>query len=371
MKSSVSQTIVLDPPQPIKVEVAINSLNIQKAAGCDDISSFVSHRILLHKLLHYGIQGPAYTLIESYLSDRQQFVSVNKFESSPKPISIGVPQGSILDPLLFLIYINGLLNASSCPPRLFADDTYLIVKNSALNELEIKCNSALRNLNRWCCPNELQINPVKYNAIIISPKLNTPQPELNLLYNTANISLNDSNKYLGVILDNKLNFQLYILTLEKRESRSIGILSKLRFLFPSSTLLVFYHARTSPLPFWDSTFKTYLDKLQILQNKAIRVITNSDRRSSITPQFRNFNVLKIADLYTYEIAKLMHQYSKNMLQPCFSTFFSSLSKILDRQYRAKSKNNLYLPKFSTCLYQRSLRFQEVKIWNSFNPDLKK
>ena len=159
------------------------------------------------------------------------------------------------------------------------------------------------------CANELQINPEKSKAIIISPKLNTPQPELNLLYNTTNISLNDSCKYLDVILDNKLNFQLHILTLEKRVSRSIGILSKLGFLFPSSTLLLFYHALVHPhllyrLPIWGSTFKTYLDKLQILQNKAIRVITNSDRRSSITPHFRHLNVLKIADLYTYEIAKL-------------------------------------------------------------------
>ena len=336
----------------------------------------VSHRILLHKVLHYGIRGHAYTLIESYLCDRQQFVSVNNVESSPKPISIGVPQGSILDPLLFLIYINDLPNAISCQPRLFADDTCLIAKNSALNELEIKCNSELRNLNQWCCANKLQINPEKSKAIIVSPKLNTPQPELNLLYNTANISLNDSCKYLGVILDNKLNFQLHIFSLEKRASRSVGILSKLRFLFPSSTLLLLYHVLVHPnllygLPIWGGMFKTYLDKLQILQNKAIRVITNSDRRSSITPQFRNLNVLKIAYLYTYEIAKLMHQYSRNMLPPCFSTFFTSLSEIHDRQSRSKSQNNLYLPKFSTCRCQRSLRFQGVKIWNSLSPDLKK
>ena len=129
---------------------------------------------MLHKLLHYGIRGPAYSLIESYLSDRQQFVSSNNVESSPKPISIGVPQGSILGPFLFLIYVNDLSNATSCQPRLFADDTCLIVKNSALNELEIKCNSELRNLNRWCCANELLINPEKSKAIILSPKLNTP-----------------------------------------------------------------------------------------------------------------------------------------------------------------------------------------------------
>ena len=85
----------------------------------------VSHQILLQKLLHYGIRGPAYCLIESYLSNRQQFVSINNSASSLKSISIGVPQGSILGPLLFLIYVNDLTNAAFCQPRLFADDTCL------------------------------------------------------------------------------------------------------------------------------------------------------------------------------------------------------------------------------------------------------
>ena len=85
----------------------------------------VSHQILLQKLLHYGIRGPAYCLIESYLSNRQQFVSINNSASSLKSISIGVPQGSILGPLLFLVYVNDLTYAAFCQPRLFADDTCL------------------------------------------------------------------------------------------------------------------------------------------------------------------------------------------------------------------------------------------------------
>ena len=117
----------------------------------------VSHRILLH----YGIRGPAYTLMESYLSNRQQFVSINNVTSCSKPITIGVPQGSILGPLLFLIYVNDLPNATSCQPRLFADDTCLVLKNPTLNELETNCNLELLNLHRWCNANELQINPEK------------------------------------------------------------------------------------------------------------------------------------------------------------------------------------------------------------------
>ena len=464
MKSSVSPTTFLDPPQPIEIFNAINSLKIHKASGCDNISSFflrmgnevlapilsiyfglvfelgsfpqifktakvipifksstknlvnnyrpisllpclskvlekvienrflnffeknkifysyqygfrekrsvthalldvitqgynaieqksftalllmdlrkafntVSHRILLQKLLHYGIRGPAYTLTESYLSNRQQFVSINNVTSCSKPISIGVPQGSILGPLLFLIYVNDLPNATSCQPRLFADDTYLVLKNSTLNELETNCNLELQNLHRWCNANELQINPEKFKAVILLPKLNSPEPELDICYNTARISLSDSSKYLGVILDKKLNFQPHLLSLNKRVSRSVGILSKLRYFFPSSTLLLLYHALVLPhllygLPIWGSTYESYINKVQVLQNKAIRIITNSHWQSPITPQYRKLKVLKIADLYTYEIAKLMHQHSKNMLPTCFSNFFCPLSEVHERQ----------------------------------------
>ena len=138
----------------------------------------------------------------------------------------------------------------------------------------------------------------------------TQETELNLIYNTSNISVCESSKYLGVTIDHRLSFKLHILSLETRVSRSVGILSKLRSTFPSPTLLLLYHALVQPhlvyvLPLWGSTFKTYLSKLQILQNKALRIITKSDWRTPITSKFRNLKILKIADLYTFELAKLI------------------------------------------------------------------
>ena len=106
----------------------------------------VTHHILLHKLYHYGVRGPAHSLIESYLTSRKQFVSINNQQSCTKSINIGVPQGSILGPLLFLIYINDLSNAVSSCPRLFADDTCQVVSNPCLIELEKNCNTEMQNL---------------------------------------------------------------------------------------------------------------------------------------------------------------------------------------------------------------------------------
>ena len=103
----------------------------------------VSHKILLHKLHHCGIRGLVYALIENYLASRNQFVTFSNTSSSSKPINIGVPQGFILGPFLFLIYVSDLLNAINSTPRLFADDTCLILRQSSLSALEKACSDEL------------------------------------------------------------------------------------------------------------------------------------------------------------------------------------------------------------------------------------
>ena len=101
----------------------------------------VSHKVLLHKLHHYGILGPEYALIENYPTSRSQFVTFNNISSSTKPISIGVPQGSILNSVLFLIYINSLQNVLNSTPRLhvFVNDTFLMLRQSSMSALEKAC----------------------------------------------------------------------------------------------------------------------------------------------------------------------------------------------------------------------------------------
>ena len=192
----------------------------------------VSHNILLQKLYHYGICGPAHKLIESYLSSRYQFVSFNSTTSSSKAINIGVPQGSILGPLLFLIYINDLPNAIISKPRLFADDTCLILNNSSASALETVCNLELHNLYKSFNANKLQINPQKSAVLTISSKLNSPKLDLNINYNASPISCHESCNYLGVYIDSKMQFKTNIKLIEVKIAKAVGILNKLRFFFP-------------------------------------------------------------------------------------------------------------------------------------------
>ena len=157
-----------------KLHTAMLFMDLRKAFDT------VSHKILLHKLCHYEIRGPALSLINSYLSSRKQYVSINNVNSSSKMINIGVPQGSILGPLLFLIYVHDLFNATLTKPRLFADDTCFVISNSSPLNLELQCNLELQNLCNWCNANKLQINPEKSCILHIPSKLNSSPIDLNL-----------------------------------------------------------------------------------------------------------------------------------------------------------------------------------------------
>ena len=285
-----------------KENIAMLLMDLRKAFDT------VSHNILHQKLYHYGIRGPAHKLIESYLTSRKQFVSIDNVNSSAQSINIGIPQGSILGPLLFLIYINDLPNATFSKPRLFADDTCIMPSDSSLPNLETKCNTELNQLKNWCNTNKLQINPKKSSVLLIPSKLNSPPLNLKIYYDNSLIVCQELCKYLSMHLDSKLLFKNHIKQIEVKVAKGVGILSKLRFLFPKSTLLLLYYALVHPhllyaLPLWGCINQKYTQKLQLLQNKAIWVICNSNCFSSVTPLYFELGILKITELFKFEIAK--------------------------------------------------------------------
>ena len=232
----------------------------------------VSHETLLIILSSYGIRGVAYGLIHSYLHNRQPFVSNNHSKSDLKLTHCGVPQGSSLGPLFFLVYINDLNFALKSQPRFFADDTCLIVEGLNPEQLQIKINSELQNLHQWCCVNKLSINPSKTNIIIIPPKqTNATIPHLHLTSNGSAINIVDSAKYLGVVIDNELIFKQHIKIMEGKVARSVGILSKLKHFFPQNIMLQLYYALVHPflsygIIIWGATYPTYIKRLKSLQN---------------------------------------------------------------------------------------------------------
>ena len=184
---------------------------------------------------------------------------------------------------------------------------------------------------------------------------------MKIYYDNSLIACQESCKYLGINLDSKLLFKNHIKQIEVKVAKGVGILSKLRFLFPKTTLLLLYYALAHShllyaLPLRGCTNQKYTRKLQLLQNKAIRVICNSNSFSSVTPFYFELGILKINELFKFGIGKLMHQHSHNLLSPGISSLFTDLSTIHCRQTRSQTSKSLYLPKFSTQRCQRSIKF---------------
>ena len=209
----------------------------------------LNHNILINKLLHYGIRRTANSLFASFLSNRYQYVSLNGVKSTTKSIKCGVPQGSVLGPLLFTLYINDISNCTTCDPRLFADDTCLILHNDNLLALNNLVTDEVNAVNKWMNANKLTLNVSKSNIIVISSSNNKSKKNNNFASSsvdstTSNLTRITTNnaKYLGVTFDNCLSFKTHINTLEKTLSRAVGILAKVKPFLNKKAMLLLYYA---------------------------------------------------------------------------------------------------------------------------------
>ena len=238
----------------------------------------MNHNILSKKLEHYGIRGVALDWFKSYLNERLQYVFLNGESSIRKSITCGVPQGSVLGPLLFLIYINDLPNISKILDiYLFADDTNIYFEDESLKNLEKKVNKELDNLYLWLSVNRLSLNIDKTNFVIFHPYNKPLKYNVTIKINKKAISEKKSIKYLGVLIDSTLSWKEHVLHLSKKLSRSVGILYKLRPFVTTKIMkniyyALFYSHVVYAIEVWGSVCETTLKKIITLQNRVIRLI---------------------------------------------------------------------------------------------------
>ena len=270
----------------------------------------VNHDILCEKLAYYGFRGNCQLLIRSFLSNRQQFVSINGFDSSKLDIKCGVPQGSTLGPLLFLLYINDLQFAlKDSIASHFADDTCILYASNKSKSIETVLNCDLKLASDWLNANRISLNIDKSKLLIFKSKQRKfNKDSISIKLGGVKLIPTDNVKYLGLHLDQNLSWDIQTNQLSKKLSKANVILAKLRHFALKETLIsVYYSIFHSHVqygcPVWSLTKKENLDTITILQKKCMRIINFVPFNSHTNNMFLDNKRLKFDDLIKVEQLK--------------------------------------------------------------------
>ena len=330
----------------------------------------VDHDILFSKLSAYGVNGTSLDWFKSYLFQRKQFVEYNGAKSDMDVIRCGVPQGSILGPLLFLIYINDLADVSNLLFALmFADDSNMFLTGKDPEALISLMNEEMIKMVDWLNLNKLSLNLKKTHFMLFSRKNDNYKVTSKLLINNVVISQTEKTKFLGVIIDPHLTFQKHISYMKGKIARGIGCLRKSRPFVNEKTLKTLYNAMIYPhftycIEVWGNNYSKHLEPLMKLQNWAIHLITRTRKYDHVTPLFNRLKLMTLEKIYPYYVLLLMYKFHKNKLPFPISDMFIRNSAIHDKDLR--SKNELHVPPlFQYVLTNRCIRVTGVKLYNKF------
>uniref|UniRef100_A0A8C6LE27 Reverse transcriptase domain-containing protein n=1 Tax=Nothobranchius furzeri TaxID=105023 RepID=A0A8C6LE27_NOTFU len=329
----------------------------------------IDHSRLLQKLYQYGIRGVAHQWVRSYLDNRKQYVQINGITSELRNIAYGVPQGSVLGPKLFNLYINDLVNVSDkLGSVLFADDTTLFYSGSDINEVTHVINIELIKVKNWFDVNKLTLNLKKTNFILFNDKENI---DVILEIDNMEIQRVKEIKFLGVMIDEALSWKSHIGYIKGKVAKAIAVLYSVKFLLNSEGLLLLYNALILPylnycVEIWGTAYRTYTQPLFVLQKRAMRIIDNTHSTAPSNPLFIKYKVIKFHDLVNWRILHIMYKANKGTLPKNIQHIFEKRESI----YSLKGFEIFKKPRFRTRMKEMSISVNGVKLWNCLDREWK-
>ena len=315
----------------------------------------VNHGILLKKLEHYGVTGIPLQWFESYLSSREQYVSVNGHASDKLVIKHGVPQGSVLGPLQFLLYINDLPTVSKkLTFYLFADDTNIYFQSSDLMHLQKTINKELHKVRKWLESNRLALNIDKTNFILFHSAAHKLTEHIVLKIGKKKIKYENHVRFLGVLLDSNLSWTTHLNELSKKLSRTVGLFYKIRHYAPLDTLVLLYHGLFPPfisygVSVWGLTYPSMIEPVFVIQKKIMKVITCNEMTAHSTPIFHSLQILRLNDVFQLQLASFVYECVNNLSPLYFRNYFTAISSTHSIGTRQSKRGDLFVERNNTVI----------------------
>ncbi len=365
-----------------KLKSAMDSNKLACCVNLDLAKAFqtVNHRILLSKLEHLGIRGRFLRLLTSYLTHRKLCVDVSGAISEMYDIVCGVPEGSVLGPTLFLFYVNDIKNVSDeIDCHQFADDTNLLYVSptKSLPSMQRVMNRNLYKYYTWFCLNRLTVNPTKTEIMVVRGQTHQLGIE-NFDLTLCGIQIKPINavKYLGVLVDDKLNFKAHIAALTAKLSRNVGVIRKLSKCVPNKILrnvsfaLVYSHLTYCVL-IWGINYDTTLRPIQIVLNRLIRVLYSGPAPDTLSTieKFAALNLRDLRSTVDYHMAIHVFDFIHGNLPIALRNMHNSL---INTHYHAtrNSATGIFQPRVRSTLGQHSVSFHGPLIWNEITAEIR-
>ena len=362
------------------------------AIFCDLRKAFdtVDHRILLTKLRKMGVRGAELLWFQDYLTGRRQIVSINGSNSLLLSILIGVPQGSILGPLLFLIYINDLPLCSELYALLFADDTTLLLAGPNLDELIAKINLEFKKVVDFFRSHKLALHPEKTKYILFTNSSVARSKNIGISLNfnndgdvfNANLvspltrittdSATPAIKFLGVLIDPSLNFKCHIDSLIGKISKSLYFLRSVKNVLTTPALKSIYYSTVHShfiyaIHIWSCASQSNLNRLFLKQKMALRIVHNSSFNAHTEPLFKKSNILPLFKLIDYFKLQFMHRYITRETPSSFDNLWTrneERRRLLEHSLR--NTNDFFIPPTRLVSTDSFPLVLFPRLWNNFD-----
>lgn len=331
----------------------------------------LDRNILLKKLQKYGFEDKEFQWFKSYLNERTQKTKVDEWISEPKDVCLGVPQGSVLGTILFLIYINDISKIiKNSKIRLFADDTLLFINGTNESEIKAKLEEDLKSLDKWLKMNKLKLNTDKTKFMMINS-----DHDMNIRIDGEQLESVKEIKYLGIILDNKLNFKSHVNYIAKKIAKKIGFFKRIRNKLTTMCAINIYNAIIKPHFEYCSTIlflcdKQSIERLQKLQNKAMRSIIRCNRFTSIKLMLDTLLWLNVKQRLELNVLLFIYNLKNGKFPKYLQNKISLLEQV--QPYNLRNADVRFrLGKYNLTSTQNSLVYKGFKKFNELPRNVQK